>query len=108
MSTLVCEKITVRCDGVPAKPVSFVWRKKEYRIAEVKHSWQDWGFSRAAPKKNWRSRRHRTYFHVLDECGRLLELYLDRANPNKPTWVLHKLLSSDGQTVGPSTRKGAS
>ena len=94
MATLICEEISVSCEGVPAKPVSFTWRKKEYRILAVKHSWHDWGFARSAPKKDWRSRRHRTYFHVRMEDGKVLELYLDRANRGRPTWILHKLISA--------------
>jgi hypothetical protein len=93
MGSFICEKIDVRCEGVPAEPVSFTWQGIEYRIAAVKHSWHDWGFPRAAPKKDWRSRRHRTYFHVQIEDGRLFEIYLDRAHRGKPAWILHKVLS---------------
>jgi len=93
MSTFVCEKITVECEGVPAEPVSFVWRKKEYRVTSVRQSWQDWGFARSAPKKDWRSRRHRTYFHVQTEDGTRFEVYLDRAARSGTTWILHKILS---------------
>jgi hypothetical protein len=89
----ICEKIDVQCEGVPAQPSSFVWQKKEYRVTAVKHSYQDWGFARSAPKKNWRSRRHRTYFHVQTEDGTLFEIYLDRATRAEPAWILHKILS---------------
>jgi hypothetical protein len=94
MSEFICEKVTVRCEGVPAHPVSLIWRKEEYRVVEVKHSWHDWGFPRSAAKKDWRSRRHRTYFRVEVEDGTVFELYLDRANPSKPTWILHKVIST--------------
>jgi len=93
MRTFIGEKITVCSEGIPAKPVSFVWRKKEYRVATVRHVWQDWGFPRSAPKKDWRTRRHRTYFHIQIEDGRVFEIYLDRANRSKPMWILHKLVS---------------
>ncbi len=93
MPTLICEKIEVQCEGVPAKPVSFIWRKKEYRILAVKHSWHDWGFARSAPKKDWRTRRHRSYFHVQVDDRRVFEIYLDRARRGSPMWILHKILS---------------
>jgi hypothetical protein len=90
VETFICERITVSCEGAPAQPVSFVWRKKEYRVAAVKGSWHDWGFARSAPSKDWRSRRHRTYFRVQTEEGEVFEIYLDRANRGNPTWILHK------------------
>lgn len=93
MATFICERIEVHCEGAPAQPASFTWRKAEYPVATVVHSWHDWGFARAAPKKDWRSRRHRTYFRVQIEDGRVFEIYLDRASRNKPTWILHKLIS---------------
>lgn len=93
MPTFVCETVSVSCQGIPAMPVSFVWRNKDYRVLAVKRSWHDWGFARSAPKKDWRSRRHRTYFHVQIEDGRVFELYLDRADRSNPTWILHKLIS---------------
>jgi len=93
MPTLISERISVCSEGVPAKPVSFIWRKTEYRVVAVRHFWHDWGFARSAPKKDWRTRRHRTYFHVHTEEGKVFEIYLDRANRSKPTWVLHKLIS---------------
>jgi len=94
MPTFICERIAVQCEGVPAEPASFVWRKKEYRVTAVKHSWHDWGFARSAPQKDWRSRRHRTYFHVQVEDGTVFEIYLDRATRTNPTWILHKILST--------------
>ncbi|NQT82376.1 hypothetical protein HQ563_05095 [bacterium] len=93
MASFICERISVCCEGTPAKPVSFIWHKKEYRIVAVKSSWHDWGFARSAPKKDWRSRRHRNYFLVQTEGGKVFEIYLDRANPSKPRWILHKLVS---------------
>ncbi len=92
MATFICQKITVCCNGVPAQPVSFVWRDKEYKIVAVKHSWHDWSFARSAPEKNWRTRRHRTYFHVQTVDGALFEIYLDRASRGNPTWILHRRL----------------
>lgn len=93
MPKFICEKIDVVCEGIPSQTTSFTWRGKEYRIVAVKHSWHDWGFAASAPKKDWRSRRHRTYFQVQVEDGTLFELYLDRADRSKPTWILHKQIS---------------
>jgi hypothetical protein len=93
MESLICEKIAVECEGIPAQPVSFVWRKREYQVVAVKQSWHDWGFARSAPTRDWRSRRHRTYYRVETGEGTVFELYLDRANRSGPAWILHKMLT---------------
>jgi hypothetical protein len=91
--TFICEEIAVRCDGIPAQPVSFTWRGKEYRVVSVERSWHDWGFAQAAPKKDWRSRHHRNYYHLQTEDGSAFEIYLDRGHRAKPVWILHKIVS---------------
>jgi len=87
---LYSEKIEVECRGEPLKPVSFKWNDKEFRIEKVLRIWQDWGFPPGSPRrKNWRLRRHRTYFKVRTEDGRVFEIYLDRKAPEQ-TWVLYR------------------
>ncbi len=95
---LYSEKITVTCkegsEDEPARPSSFKWRGKEFYIKKIQRNWQDWGFPAGAPrKKNWRLRRHRTYYCVLTDCGRIFEIYLDRKGP-EPTWILYRELET--------------
>jgi hypothetical protein len=95
---LYSEKISVTCesesDDAPSQPVAFTWRKQEFRIAEILSGRQDWGFPAGAPKKKvWNLRRHRNYFKVRTECGRLFEIYMDRKTPEL-TWVLYRELDA--------------
>jgi len=91
---LYSEKISVRCESetedAPSRPVSFVWRDREFRIKKILRSWQDWGFPAGAPrKKAWNLRRHRNYYKVSTECGRTFEIYMDRKTPEL-TWILYR------------------
>jgi hypothetical protein len=93
---LYSEKIIVTCESEsenePSKPISFKWRNEEFRIEKIQKSWQDWGFPAGAPrKKNWRLRRHRNYFRVRTDGGRIFEIYMDRKTP-RPAWVLYREL----------------
>jgi hypothetical protein len=93
---LYSEKIVVTCqegdENEPLSPTSFTWHNEEFHITKIQRSWQDWGFPAGAPrKKNWRLRRHRNYYRVLTESGRVFEIYLDRKTP-QPTWILYKEL----------------
>jgi len=88
------ERIQVQCEGEPSRPVSFKWRKKEYQIEEILKSWQDWGFPGGSPpRKNWRLRRHRTYYKVRAESTRFFEIYMDRKKP-EPIWVIYRELKT--------------
>jgi hypothetical protein len=81
-------------ENEPARPISFTWRGREFRIEKILRTGQDWGFPAGAPrKKTWRLRRHRTYFKVLTESGRIFEIYMDRKTPD-PTWVLYRELNT--------------
>jgi hypothetical protein len=100
--TLYSEKIAVTCesdaeDG-PSKPVSFTWRKKEYRIEEILAGRQDWGFPAGAPRRKvWNLRRHRNYYKVRTACGRTFEIYMDRKTPQL-TWILYQEIDSQEDT----------
>jgi hypothetical protein len=86
------EKVEVECEGEPARPVSFTWRDEDFPIESILRSWQDWGFPPGSPRrKDWRLRRHRTYFKVRTDEGRIFEIYMDRKTP-EPTWVLYREL----------------
>lgn len=71
-------------------PVRFLHAGREYRVAEIQSRWQDYGFSPAAIKRNWRNRRHRNYYEVLTEDGEHFLLYFDRGvKPESPRkWIL--------------------
>ena len=94
---LYSEKIIVTCESEsenePLRPVAFKWRNEEFRIEKILRSWQDWGFPAGAPrKKNWRLRRHRNYFRLRTDDGRIFEIYMDRKAP-RPAWVLYRELA---------------
>ena len=95
---LYSEIIDVTCESEhedgPSRPVSFKWRDEEFRIKEILKSRQDWGFPAGAPKrKTWNLRRHRNYFEIRTECGRVFEIYMDRKTPDL-TWVLYRELDA--------------
>ncbi|QUL99096.1 MAG: hypothetical protein IMF26_03240 [Candidatus Fermentithermobacillus carboniphilus] len=76
------------------RPVSFTWDSQVYRVTEILLKWEDYGFGQSPPKnRHWWLRRHRTYYHVLTDSGRIFELYYDRAS-KKPSWVLVKEIAS--------------
>ncbi len=62
------------------------------RVVEVVQAWQDYGFGATHPAaRNWRTRRHRNYYLVRAEDGRLYELYLDRGAKRRQ-WYLYRRL----------------
>lgn len=78
-------------------PVSFAWNNQKYRVKTLLKQWQDYHFSPLAPRKDWRSRRHRNYFQVETESGECFELYCDRGTKlGAPKhWVLQAALDAD-------------
>ena len=93
---LYSETIDVKCESAsedePSRPVSFTWRGEEFRIEEILSGRQDWGFPAGAPKKKtWILRKHRNYYRVRTEGGRIFEIYMDRKTPEL-TWVLYREL----------------
>jgi hypothetical protein len=96
MPTFVGEKIAVETDGAIKQPVSFHWRGKEHRIAEVLLSWFDWGFPAGSKQRDWKARRHRNYFRVRTTAGDLFEIYLDRGSKRGPgVWYLFQKLDGE-------------
>ena len=86
-----CEEIEVDCEGTPKRPVAFTWRGTIYPIEEILASWHDWGFASTAPKKDWRSRRHRNHYHVRTTSGEAFDIYFDRGSA-RAVWILLKKL----------------
>ncbi len=86
------EPIDVVFTSRPRQPASFVWRGREYKVAAVEAAWQDHGCGTLSPRHaNWRLRRHRNYYRVRTDDGRLYDLYLDRSG-GKRTWMLYREL----------------
>jgi hypothetical protein len=89
--------IRVMVAGELKTPVSFTLDKREYSIAEILDSWQDYGFGRINPgRKRWWQRRHRNYYHVKTTDGEVYEIYYDRGitleHPELKKWFLTKKL----------------
>lgn len=94
MPKFISEKIEVLKDEKLRLPLSFLWRRKEYKIKEVIESRADWGFSKGAPKrKNWRLRHHRNYYKVKTENDEIFEIYHDRkSKKDQGEWILYQKL----------------
>jgi len=88
--TFISKPIEVVEDSSPRRPRSFVWDGTEYVVEKIIAQWQDWNFSAGAKKRDWRSRRHRNYYHVRATDGSEFELYLDRgASLLGASWYLN-------------------
>ncbi len=84
VSEFISEEIDVRFARKPGPPSSFVWREREYRIAEVR------SMKRVLDVRNpWWRRRHRDYYQVKTDVGDVFEIYLHRG-PGKRYWVLYR------------------
>jgi hypothetical protein len=79
------------------RPVSFQWKGRECRVTELLKQWQDFDYSALAPRRNWRTRRHRNYFQVRTETGGCYELYCDRGTKlvSPKHWVLQSVLEEE-------------
>ena len=92
-SRFIDARVEVEFDGDPKRLAAFTWGGQRFPVTELIHEWSDWGFSPAATRRNWRTRRHRNYYRVQTEGGRVFELYLDRGTkPGRETWVLFQEL----------------
>jgi hypothetical protein len=94
MKRFVGDTIRRVCTGMGGCPVSFVWKNREFRVAEVVRQWQDFDYSPLAPRKDWRSRRHRNLFQVRTETNETFELSCDRGTKlDAPRhWILQTVL----------------
>lgn len=78
------------CSDEDPTPLSFRWRHQNYVITEIVRSWQDHGFSEAAPKRRtWLMRRHRNVYLVSTDSGEVFEIYLDRGSGRR-AWYIYK------------------
>jgi hypothetical protein len=86
MAGFIDEEVEVRFDQYPGLPVSFVWRRQEYKIVQILSSWRRLDF-----KPAWWHRRHRDYLIVRVATGQIFKLYFNRS-PKDRYWVLYKEL----------------
>ena len=70
--------------------VSFKAGLKSYQVKKIRKQWQDYDYSPLAPKRDWRSRRHRNYFRILTKNGQCFDLYCDRGTrlDSPKEWIL--------------------
>ena len=79
------------------RPVSFEWKGRECQVIEMLKQWQDFDYRALAPRRNWRTRRHRNYFQVRTESGECYELYCDRGTKlvSPKHWVLQSVVEEN-------------
>lgn len=79
--------------GEFGRPQAFVWRGEPFRVVEVLEVQRKLDL-----KKAWWRRRHRDYYRVRTQEGRVFELYFHRG-PGRRFWVLlRELLPQKGTT----------
>ena len=110
------QEITVEFDRAPTlekmppAPDRFIWEGETYRVLSVLSAWQDFG-RRGRMGKNMRPHNAakalrrgswgvgRFYFRVHTRCGRVFDLYYDRAPKNvedrKGSWFLDREMGLD-------------
>ncbi len=72
------------------EPLCFRYGREKHGVVEILDQWQDYGFSPAATKRNWRNRRHRNYYKLRTDKGLHALIYFDRGvKPESPKqWVI--------------------
>ncbi|MCR4425376.1 MAG: DUF6504 family protein [Firmicutes bacterium] len=97
MSEFVGKPVKVSTDAEGARPLAFVCEGRIVAVREVLSEWQDWGFGGTHPAaRSWRTRRHRNYFRLLGEDGKVYEIYLDRGGRARK-WYLYRVLDGPDQ-----------
>lgn len=85
------EVIAVETEGQVKRPARFTWRRREYRITRIIHSWHDYSMPAGVRHPRFTMRHHRNYYHVETDGGERFEIYYDRGK-KRPDWVLLKHL----------------
>lgn len=87
---LIAETLSSIKTELGGRPMGFVWRNRKYKVIRILREWHDFDFSPLAPRKNWRTRRHRNHFQVQTDSGACFELYCERGTKleSKKRWVL--------------------
>jgi hypothetical protein len=96
------QKLTDVRTGEGGCPVCFSWGGREYRVVELLKQWQDYDYSPLAPRRDWRTRRHRNAFHVRAESGDYFELTCDRGTKlgAPKIWTLQAVLEPEKESSG--------
>lgn len=87
MPEFIGDEIEMSFAKKPGPPTSFIWRGKQYEIAEAKKVRRILDF-----RKPWWQRRHRDYYVVKAQTGEVFEMYFHRG-PGRRYWVLYKKLN---------------
>jgi len=89
----ICSPVKVRINngGSPAE----IWWEGSWRKVTPILCWQDYRFASGTHKFNWKMRRHRNYFHVLDEESRIWEIYLERTGIQRSWHLLAEIVKSN-------------
>jgi len=80
--------------GTSGAPKEIYW-EGAWRQVEPILCWQDYGFAAGTHMHNWRTRRHRTCYHVKDMECRIWEIYLDRWESRREWFMLAEVLSNN-------------
>lgn len=85
----------VTSEGVKT-PVSFTLDGRQHIVLEVLEFWPDYGFGAGETSRNWKTRRHRSYYRVITLEGEVYEMYFDRGtnlkHPEFRKWFLTQRL----------------
>lgn len=76
------EDVEVELSGPEGIPSHIIWRGKKYRILNIVATWQ-----RLDLQRRWWKRRHRDYFLIEVENGKMWEIYRHRG-PGDRFWRL--------------------
>lgn len=91
---LINERITVELHapgGGVREPLAFTWRGHRYEVREIVSAWVDHGFGAGEATKTWYNRRHRNYYRLAADDGRLYDIYLDRSGSRRE-WILARVM----------------
>ncbi len=91
------QEIKATVGGELNVPVAFRLDDHEYKISAILDAWPDHGFGKAPlHRKRWWHRRHRNYYRVRTDDGKIFEIYHDRGTSlegvRKGKWFLYRQL----------------
>ena len=102
VETFICEQIkpvqgtfdtSAMSIGAPGFPHRFIWRKKEYELAEVLETWKETGSCHHGSAEKY-VRKH--WHKIRTACGKIMTVYFDRQGRSKKEmksrWWLHTII----------------
>ncbi len=85
--------------GEPGLPKKFIWRGKEYEVAELIERWKDTGPCWSGSGERY-VRKH--WFRIITTDGLVMKLYFERqarsSAERKKRWWLHSVTGSPSKT----------